>query len=352
MVKIEEIYQRLLDGFAARAGFTPDDACELSVRLYAVAAELQALAVQGDWVLNQSFPQTAQGIYLERHAAMRGLKRSAATKAVGVMRFAVDTAATAPLVIPKGTVCLTAEDVRFETDGEASLAVGALTVEVPATCLSAGLSGNAAAGTITLLAALPAGILRCTNPAAFTGGCDAESDESLRSRVEDSYHRLPNGANAAFYEQVAMGFPEVAAAVAVGRARGVGTVDVCVATAAGLPGQALLDSIRTVLQKKREIAVDVQVLAPTVVKVPVTVALSVAEGYSLQEAKDAVTAALGVYFTGKRLGKPVLLAELNRLLYDAAGVANYRLTAPASDLAANATVLPQLGTLTLTAMGG
>lgn len=47
--------------------------------------------------------------------------------------------------------------------------------------------------------------------------------------------RMPNGANAAFYQQEALSFPEVAAATVVARPRGVGTVDVFLATAAGLP---------------------------------------------------------------------------------------------------------------------
>ena len=46
---------------------------------------------------------------------------------------------------------------------------------------------------------MPIGVVQCTNPAAFSGGCDAESDEALRGRVLASYQRLPNGANAAYY---------------------------------------------------------------------------------------------------------------------------------------------------------
>ena len=78
----------------------------------------------------------------------------------------------------------------------------------------------------------------------------------------ESYQRLPNGANAAWYEQTAMGHEGVAAARAVGRARGIGTVDVYIATAAGLPNGTLLAAVQADLQERREIAVDVQVKAP------------------------------------------------------------------------------------------
>ena len=79
MRSIETIYEKLLADFARRAGFTPEAGCDLAVRLWAAAAELQALEIQADWVLDQSFPQTAQGVYLDRHGAMRGLKRLGAT---------------------------------------------------------------------------------------------------------------------------------------------------------------------------------------------------------------------------------------------------------------------------------
>ena len=34
---------------------------------------------------------------------------------------------------------------------------------------------------------MPVGIRACTNPEAFSGGDDAESDEALRRRLLDSY---------------------------------------------------------------------------------------------------------------------------------------------------------------------
>ena len=64
----EELYQELLAAFAQRAGFTPEEGCDLAVRFWAAAAQIQALGIQADWVLDQSFPQTARGVYLDYHA--------------------------------------------------------------------------------------------------------------------------------------------------------------------------------------------------------------------------------------------------------------------------------------------
>lgn len=219
----------------------------------------------------------------------------------------------------------------------------ALTVED----VEAGAGGNVIAGTVTLLSAMPVGVVQCTNPAAFSGGCDAESDEALRGRVLASYQRLPNGANAAYYEQEAMRYPGVAAAKAVGRARGIGTVNVVIATHAGVPDAALLAAVETDLQKKREIAVDVKVLAPTVETVAVTAALKAAPGYTFAEVKAGAQSALEALFTGGLLGKNVTTARLLTLLCGVEGVENVHLTAPAADVAVGSTELPMLGTVTI-----
>lgn len=342
-----EIYEQLRGTFAQRAGFVPSEGCDSAVRLYALAAELQSLLMQADWVLDQSFPQTAQGAYLDYHAETRGITRAAAEKADGVIRFAAADKVAAACPIEKGTVCMTAEGVRFETTEDAAIAVGSQWADVPAQAVEAGAGGNVIAGTVTLLSAMPVGVVQCTNPAAFSGGCDAESDEALRGRVLASYQRLPNGANAAYYEQEAMRYPGVAAAKAVGRARGIGTVNVVIATHAGVPDAALLAAVETDLQKKREIAVDVKVLAPTVETVAVTAALKAAPGYTFAEVKACAQSALEALFTGGLLGKSVTTARLLTLLCGVEGVENVHLTAPAADVAVDATELPMLGTVTL-----
>ena len=342
-----EIYEQLRGTFAQRAGFVPSEGCDSAVRLYALAAELQSLLMQADWVLDQSFPQTAQGTYLDYHAETRGITRGAAEKAAGVIRFAAADKVTAACPIEKGTVCMTAEGVRFETTEDAAIAVGSQWADVPAQAVEAGAGGNVIAGTVTLLSAMPVGVVQCTNPAAFSGGCDAESDEALRGRVLASYQRLPNGANAAYYEQEAMRYPSVAAAKAVGRARGIGTVNVVIATHAGVPDAALLAAVETDLQKKREIAVDVKVLAPAVETVAVTAALKAAPGYTFAEVKAGAQSALETLFTGGLLGKSVTTARLLTLLCGVEGVENVHLTAPAADVAVGSTELPMLGTVTI-----
>lgn len=350
MEELREIYERMRATFAQEAGFTPNDGCDMMVRLYALAAEVQALLAQADWVLEQSFPQTAAGEYLDYHAQTRGLARLPAAKATGVLRFSTAGAAATDHRIARGSAAMTAAGVRFVTTEEATLKKGESHVDVAAEAAEAGADGNAIAGAVHIMAAYPVGVTQCSNPEAFSGGSDGESDEKLRARVLESYRRLPNGANAAFYEQEAMRFSDVAAAKAVGRARGIGTVDVYVAVHGGAPEEELLAEIAESLQEKREIAVDVQVKAPEKKPVDITAELRAKPGWRFDEAADAAREALEAFFTGERLGEDVYTAQLAMLLYGLEGTENCHLLSPREDIAVKATELPVLGMVTLTEM--
>ena len=72
MKTIDEIYRELLETFSSQSGYLPSASCDISARLYAVAAQVQALYLQAEWVMGQAFPQTAQGTYLDYHAETRG----------------------------------------------------------------------------------------------------------------------------------------------------------------------------------------------------------------------------------------------------------------------------------------
>jgi len=349
-VTIEEIYSGMAADFSARTGLEVSASGDLAVRLYAVAAQIYSLEVQADWVARQCFPQTALGEYLDRHAQLRGLSRHAAAKAEGVLRFGVEDALNTDLTVPKGSVCMTAGLVRFETTEEGTLTAGDTWVEVPAQAVEKGTAGNAAAGTILSMAVAPVGVAWVSNPAAFVGGMDEESDEELRKRVLETFRRLPNGANAAFYEQGALSFTEVAAAVVLPRSRGIGTVDVVISTHAGLPEEELVSRVQAWFEERREIAVDVQVLAPVEKLVDLSVRIEAKESYDAETVRQAVRDRLIGWFNGQRLGQNVLLARLRQEIYAVEGVENYAITAPAEDLTVAKQELPCLGALTVEAM--
>ena len=350
MKTIDEIYREMLACFGEETGLEPREGTDLSARMYALAAQVYALYVQADWVTRQAFPQTAEGEYLDYHAQLRSLERKPALPAQGTVRFTAGEAAQSDRSIPQGTVCMTAGLVRFATTQAAVLPAGELTVDVPVQALEPGTAGNVSAQTVVSMAVAPMGIASCTNPQAFAGGADGEGDEELRARILDTFRRLPNGANAAFYEQGALSFDQVAAATVIPRPRGVGSVDVIVSTLAGTPGEELLEQLQDYFEQRREIAVDVQVKAPAPVTVNVAVQVKAKGGWDKTQVLDQVEEALEGWFDGKLLGQDVLLARLGSLIYGCDGVENYAISAPAADLAVDADELPVLGTLSVEEM--
>lgn len=347
MKTVEQLYSDMMRDFAARTGMEIAGGGDLSARLYAAAAQIYGLYVQADWVNRQCFPQTAQGEYLDHHAHLRALERKTAARAKGTVRFFGDAASPMDRTIPAGTVCMTPGLVRFATTHEGVLAAGESHVDIPVQAVEAGAAGNVIAGSVRLLSTSPVGVTGCTNPVAMSGGSDAEEDEALRKRILDSFLRLPNGANSAFYEQGALSFDEVAAAVALPRNRGVGTVDVVVATHQGVPDDTLLNRLNEYFRERREIAVDVAACPPRTVTVDVTVQI---QSEDMEHAAQRVEQELRNWFSGQRLGKDVLRAKLGSLIFGVDGVENYALTVPAADIPMEKDQLPVLGSVTVEAM--
>ena len=96
---LDKIYEEMLAVFGEASGYVPSRSCDLAARLYAAAAQIQGLYLQAQWLLDQSFPQTAAGEYLDRHAQLRGIRRSVATCAEGTLRFGVSRAVGGDLTI-------------------------------------------------------------------------------------------------------------------------------------------------------------------------------------------------------------------------------------------------------------
>ena len=251
MQTMETIYEEMKAKLGELTGLTVTDGGDLTLRLYAVAAQLYSLWEQAEFVLRQCFPQTAEGVWLDRHAQVRGMERRAGTRSVGTLRFSVTTAASRDLTVAAGTVCTDSAGNRFETTAAGTIAAGTLFCDVPARAAESGAAGNVPADTVTYMVLAPAGVEAVTNPAALTDGSDGEGDDSLRARVLNSYRKLPNGANMAYYETQALNVDGVAAVKVLPRNRGVGTVDVVIAAENGVPSQTLLDTVADLLESQR-----------------------------------------------------------------------------------------------------
>lgn len=350
MKTVDEIYEGMKAAYAAKTGLVMNDGGDMALRLYAVASQICCLWVQADFVGRQTFPQTAEGEYLDRHAGIRGLERGPAAFAAGKLRFTVSAAGEKAVSVPSGTACMTAAGVEFVTTAAAEIAAGSLFCDAPAQAVLAGAAGSVPAESVVYMEHAPQGVEGVYNPSAFSGGADAENDESLRERVLASYRKLPNGANAAYYEEQTLAVPGVAAVSVIPKRRGVGTVDIIITDATGPAGAELISAVREKLSAQREICVSISVLAPAAVSVDVTASVTAESGCDAEAVRAAVSSAVAAYFTGERLGEDVLRAKLGSIIYGVAGVKNYSLLSPSADVSVGADELPVLGGLAITAV--
>lgn len=305
--------------YASLAGFTPDDASDIGIRIKTLAGEIYSLESAVEWLRRETFAQTATGTRLEQRAAEHGVSRRGAVPAAGTLTFGRSTALWFSTVVPAGTVCATSGNgsARYVTTADGTLPAGQLTLDVPAKAETAGTAGNTLSGTVTMMITPPPSMETVTNKAAFTGGEDAESDDSLRTRLMEKCALPGNGTNAAWYRQMALSCPGVHSANVVSRPNGAGTVAVYLGgVGAGAPASAVA-AVQELLSAKKEINVDVTVAAASPVAVDVTCAIRPKSGYSFAAAQESVWLAMYDYFSSLGVGETVVLAAMNLKIFAA-----------------------------------
>ena len=343
-----EIFEAMRQTMAERAGFLPDEGCELAVRLYAAAAQIESLYAYADWSRRQCFPQTAAGEYLDLHAGLHGLTRDPAACAEGTLIIGIDRALDFPLTVPAGTRFCIPGGVFYRLDEDCRIPAGLTENEAAAVCLTPGTAGNAAPGEICGLVEAPAYVTSVYNPLAFTGGLEAESDEHLRRRILSACRRLPNGANTAWYEAVALSVPGITSAAAIAAYPAAGQVSLCVSGNYGLPEDGQVLAVREALSGRTELGVTLTLQTPILQAVNIALTVWPVDGVCGSDALAAVRSAVAEYFSKPLLMRGFYRSELGSRIYETGLVKNYTFAQSVSDLPPGNRTLYTLGTLQLT----
>lgn len=146
-----------------------------------------------------------------------------------------------------------------------------------------------------------------------------------------------------------MQLPGVRAVTVQPKKRGLGTVDICFATEAGVPGEDEIDAARELLESEREICVDIAVAAPTTVTVNVSAAVALSAGAVFEDVKERAEEAVRGCFGGEMLGRGIYRAKLMAALMGVDGVENCVISAPEADVAIGLEELPELGSIVIEA---
>lgn len=340
------------DKFTSLAGYSPDDASDIGIRIRVLAEEIYSIGTAVDWLKRQTFAQTADGRELEKRAQERGLFRKQPVPAHGVLTFSRATALWFDIPIPTGTVCSTQGDspLRYVTTADSALPAGAVSVDVPAEAETAGSAGNAQAGTVVVMVTPPTSMQNVTNASAFVGGEDAETDDALRARLLQSCAAPGNGANAAWYREAALGFDGVSSAGVVPRANGAGTVALYLGGRGCAPSAAVVQKVSDDLNRQRELCTQVTVAAAAAVAVNATAGVRQKAGLDAAAVKTACETAVRDYFFGLGVGEPVVSAALNAALFSTGTIDDCTLSVPSVSIAQSE--LAVCGSVAVSVAGG
>ena len=316
-----------------------------------------------DWIALQANPFTATDEYLEGWAALKGIYRKGATSAMGKVTFSATSgsviAAGTTLVRGDGATAVTLDDA-VETGGR--ITVRATVAADPAG--SAGAFGNAAVGVVLSLSQALAGIqANGVVSAAFTGGADIEKDAPFRSRMLEAYQSTPQGGARSDYVGWAKEVPGVTRAWCSPNSFGAGTVVVYVmfdnsnAAQAGFPqgGNGVAsEETRAVAASGDQLIVANHIfpVQPVTALVYVVAPLAAPVNFSLSGIpvgkQAAVRAALAdVFFrTGKATGGSTPIAFAWSAIAAVAGVSDFVIVEPTTDIINSAGTLPTVGAIT------
>lgn len=227
-----------------------------------------------DFVARQAVPNLSAGSFLDAWLTTYGMLRKPAAAAAG----AVAGTGVNGTLLPAGTLLQTAAGAQFATAANATVAGGAIAVNVVAN--SEGIAGNLAAATALQLVSPVAGIDSAfTAGAGLAGGADLESDDLAVSRLQQRLANEPRGGSPADYARWALSVPGITRAWGVRNPSGPCTAGVLIMADVGgvatvpstLQRDQVLDYIRDPLRGPPD---ELFVIIPTLVSVAFTLQLS------------------------------------------------------------------------------
>ena len=235
-ISAEEINQKMLDNIEldvdkTEGGFVFDMTKPTALEKAELLEYWLPLALQAN------FHMWAKGIWLDYHAEDCGLSRRPATYAYGDLTVE----GIAGTIIPKDFVFsvpsengvaaidfLTLEEITIPEEGTVTFRVQAV---------ESGTNSNVAQDTIQIMKNPIKGITGITNPNNLTGGTVAESDDSLRQRIDDLFAGRADSyvGNKADYERWAKEVAGVGFAHCIPVYAGANTVKVVIMDSNGEP---------------------------------------------------------------------------------------------------------------------
>lgn len=295
------------------------------------------------------FPDASSGEYLDLHAAQIGMSRQSGAKASVTVTFT----GTDGTEIPAGTIVCTPSALRFLTAENITIADG--TASVLCTAEEIGADYNVPEATVTQMAVNVPGVSGVTNAAAGTGGADVESDEDLWTRYHERRTQTITSGNAGHYVMWAKETAGVSYALCVPLWNGNGTVKVVIGGAdRGAVDDAIIAACAAHISAEKPIGATVTVVSAEEMVVPITAAITMTDGYTLEQVRAELSSDIGTLLASLPFAEAqsVPFSRFLACLLGCAGVSDYSaftVNGASTALAVAAGKVPVLGEVTITA---
>lgn len=279
------------------------------------------------------WPKFCTGQYLDYHAELRGLSRKPAQYATGTIEFT----GTEGLVIPAGYMCST-ESINdipsydYITTEAATIGNNGK-VTVPAQAVDAGSAQNAGTNTVVINSTGYEDITAVTNPIAFTGGIDEESDEDLLERIQefDRSQGISGVGNPSDYKRWAESVPGTGNANVIRSTGTSGLVTIILTDGNGDPAstelcQAVYDYIMSPSNEMLRLApvgASLSVIPPETETITITANVALTSG-TIESITDIFAANCLEYFQNQAItdGR-ILYQKIGNILGDISGVYDF-----------------------------
>lgn len=162
-----------------------NEGSEIRNLLESISVDIYHLESLENSMLRQAFLATATGGYLDLHGEGLNVTRSIALQAQGTVTFSISESVNYLIKIPQYTrIVDTATGLYYETWTSCEIPIGETSVDCPVYSVVTGAGTNIPAESEFLFYDQNQfQEVSISNDAAFTGGCDAESDEDYRARL-------------------------------------------------------------------------------------------------------------------------------------------------------------------------
>ena len=284
-----------------------------------VALWLQYLILQ---VLSITRLSSSVGADVDSWVADYGLARLPPIAATGSVVMTSLSPTSQAATVQAGALVKTSDGSQsfLVTGGPFVRAQGTASITVPVIAAVADAAGNVQAGSISILGTAIPGIDTVTNPLAFTGGADSESDAALRARFVTYLNTRSQATEQAVVnaiESVQQGLSYVvqenmtAAGVVLP-----GHFNVIVDDGSGSPPATLLTTIFAAIDLVRPIGSSFAVNAPLLLDATVVFTITNANPALVQQTQSAVISAVVSYINALPVGQALRFSRLAGLAYD------------------------------------